>query len=127
MKDLRAYWRKRREVQTALEKSHPDGIYLASNENADNGTPEGVIVRVLPPVAAKCVVDNTHRPATAEEIEKHEVIQEARGESIREKERLANQQYVVSVPWDKRHEIKPDHKKAKPAASVAPAGAEKKE
>jgi hypothetical protein len=69
MKDLKAYFKRIRDLAAELEASHPDGcVFIASVENPDMGMPAGKLWRSQPRLAAECIVNGTHRLAEPDAI-----------------------------------------------------------
>lgn len=66
------YWARVREQREELEREHPKGMWLHST---DDDVP--LCVHCQPDVAARCLVDGTHRRATDDDLARHRLHQNA--------------------------------------------------
>jgi len=69
--DLRIYYQKIRDMESSITEAFP---VVVSNETADGGKP-GVLTEVTPGIAAKMLVENVARLATAEEAKAFRAVQ----------------------------------------------------
>jgi|SRR5579872_2805135 len=88
MQDLKLYWRKIRQLESELKRTHPNGIHL-STLATDNGVTPGLIKLALPFAAAQCLVNGTHVVATPDQVEAWQVDQERERRHIEARRRWA--------------------------------------
>ena len=70
MMDLRQYWGFVRGKADELSRTSANGVvYITSLEDTLRGLVGGRVCEASPQIAARCLIDRTHRQATAEEIE----------------------------------------------------------
>jgi hypothetical protein len=81
--DIPAYRAKIRKQHAELQAAYQTGfLHVVSLKNVTHSTTAGRVVQVSILDAAKLIVDATHRPATAEEIQGFMVATEAQGHLI---------------------------------------------
>lgn len=72
--DMKSFRAKVRETRDTLKDKWP---WLVSVENLEKGSTAGAITQADQDTAARCLVEGTHRLATAEEIEAHQTAEAA--------------------------------------------------
>jgi hypothetical protein len=90
---------KRRE----LDAAYPNGfLYIASVRNLDRNTTAGSVSEVSTILAARGIIDSTHRLLTAEEVAAFEIAEEARRKLIVKDDGVSIKRRVRSLLGDNR-------------------------
>jgi hypothetical protein len=89
--DLRAYYKKIRETQAAMQSPH---VVLVSMATPDGGKP-GVTTEVPAPIAARMIVEGTARQATDEETADFHTRQSAARQAAEDAAQASRLQVVV--------------------------------
>jgi hypothetical protein len=85
--DLAQYWGFVRSEASQISSASPEGFaHITSKEDRLRGLVGGKVCEATPTVAAKCIIDNTHRLSTAEEIEAFKAERTKREQELAQKE-----------------------------------------
>ena len=95
--DLRAYYRKVREVEASISEEHPVLVSLATPE----GGKAGVRTEAPKAIAAKLIAEGRARLANAEEAEEFRSAMRQAKEKF-DQEEAARRMQVVVIPADSR-------------------------
>ena len=89
--NIQQYWNKVREASERL----PEEVTLMSLDNADKGTHAGAVSVCPRDIAARRLVEGTHRIATEAEISNNKAVEETRLEKSRAREQRRDPRRVV--------------------------------
>ena len=95
--DTRAYFSEVRELEQRLESEHGQIVHITSLKHRDKNSTAGATYSARPYNAARCIVDETHRLATKEEIAAFEELQKRNFAESTRSEAKKKQQVVVPV------------------------------
>jgi hypothetical protein len=85
--DLPVYWKFVKDESSKITAAFPDGFaHITSKEDMLRGLVGGKVCEALPALAAKCIVDNTHRLSTDAEIETFKAERLKREQDLAQKE-----------------------------------------
>ena len=91
------------EERSSLDKQFPNGFcYILSVLNMNKNTTPGSVCQVSTALAAKSIINSTHRLLTVEEVDAFEIAEEARAKLIVKDDGISIKRRVRSLLGDNR-------------------------
>ena len=90
--NLTEYWQRIKSLREELAAKHPDGVWLTMIDHPQ------AVTRAYAPIAARCIVDGTHRISTDAEVKQFQASMDAARDKINAQELSRKQQFVLNVP-----------------------------
>lgn len=107
--DLTEYFGNVRRLEKELEAKHPDRVvHVTSVKNSMRNSTAGATVAATPYNAARCIVDETHREATEDEVRGFLDLQERNRIEVNRSETRKKKEIVVVMDRGQAAEQFPD-------------------